>query len=196
MYYACHTSASKRELASGGAFVERVLSTLTLRRAVPVAHAMTSGVALVEAIVAVMLLTLTIIVSTQAMLQTNRQAALMRTMAAARGIVQRNIDTALTVAWDSTVEPPILALTGGVPVNYNDGSPDPAGSDNVQIATLQDDATATGTGPVTGTLTRTVIDVSTVNPVASLRQITIELNYTYNSRSYSVQMVTERSIDD
>lgn len=154
----------------------------------------TSGVALVEATVAVMLLTLVIVVSTQAMLQTNRQAAQMRTMAAARGIVQRNIDNALTVAWDATVEPPILTLTGAVPVNYNDGSPDPAGPDNTQIATTQDDATATG--PVSGTLTRTVIDVSTINPVASLRRITIQLGYTYNSRPYSVQMTTERAIDD
>lgn len=139
-----------------------------------------------------MLLTLTIVASTQAMLQTNRQAAVMRTMAAARGIVQRNIDTALTLAWDSTVEPPILALTGGVSVNYNDGSPDPTGPDNVQIATLEDDATATG--PVSGTLTRTVSDVSTGG--ASLRRITIGLAYTYASRPYSVQMTTERAIDD
>lgn len=174
----------------------------------PVALAMalrprTSGVALVEAIVAVMLLTLVIVVSTQAMLQTNRQAAQMRTMAAARGIVQRNIDNALTVAWDSTVEPPILTLTGvltgvtppsAIPVNYNDGSPDPAGPENTQITTTQDDATATG--PVSGTLTRAVLDVSTANPIASLRRITIQLGYTYNSRPYSVQMTTERAIDD
>lgn len=182
---------------------EHGMFSLSHRRPIPadapdgaaiICRSRTSGVALVEAMVAVMLLTLTIIVSTQAMLQTNRQAAQMRTMAAARGIVQRNIDTALTVAWDSTVEPPILALTGGLPANYNDGSPDPAGSDNVQIATMQDDAAATG--PVTGTMTRTVTNVSTGNPVATLRRITIQLDYSYNSRPYSIQMTTERAIDD
>ena len=34
----------------------------------------------------------------------------MRLMTAARGIVQRNIDTALTVGWTWSFEPPILAL--------------------------------------------------------------------------------------
>lgn len=154
-----------------------------------------SGFALVEAMVATSLLTLVVVVSTQAMLQTNRQAAAMRTMAAARAIVQRNIDTALTVAWDSTVEPPILALTPGT-VYDDDGSPgNPLLSDGtVQIATAQDDATATG--PVTGIITRTVSDVSTANPIATLRQITIRLDYTFGTRPYSLQMTTERAIDD
>lgn len=159
----------------------------------------TSGFALVEVIVAVMLLTLTVIVSTQAMLQSNRQAAAMRTMAAARAIVQRNIDTALTVAWDSTMkpapavpsEPEILGLTPGADYD-DDGLLGDAPPYNVAIATIQDDPTVAG--PVLGTLTRTVIDVSTQGAV--LRQITIRLNYTYESRRYSVQMTTERAIDD
>ena len=159
----------------------------------------TSGFALVEVIVAVMLLTLTIIVSTQAMLQSNRQAAAMRTMAAARGIVQRNIDTALTVAWDSAMkpapavppEPEILGLTPGADYD-DDGLLGNAPPYNVAIATIQDDPTAAG--PVSGTLTRKVIDVSTESAV--LRQITIRLDYTYGSRPYSIQMTTERAIDD
>lgn len=159
----------------------------------------TAGFALVEVIVAVMLLTLTIIVSTQAMLQSNREAGAMRTMAAARGIVQRNIDTALSVTWDSTMqpapavptEPEILGLTAGA--NYDDDGPlGNSAPNNVAIASNQDDATAAG--PVLGTLTRQVTDVSTGG--ALLRQITITLNYTYRSRPYSIQMTTERAIDD
>src|SRR5260221_12095038 len=69
------------------------------------------GLALVEVIVALSLLTLVIVSSTQAFIQANRESAIMRLMTAARGIVQRNIDTALTVAWTSSLEPGILALT-------------------------------------------------------------------------------------
>jgi type II secretory pathway pseudopilin PulG len=55
-----------------------------------------AGMALVEIIVAMSLLALVIVSSTQAFIQANRESAAMRLMTAARGIVQRNIDTALT----------------------------------------------------------------------------------------------------
>ena len=71
----------------------------------------TVGIALVEVVVALGLLTLMVVSSTQALVQANRQSAGMRTMTAARAIVQRNIDTALTVGWNFAFEPPILALT-------------------------------------------------------------------------------------
>jgi len=141
--------------------------------------------------VAVMLLALIIVVSTQAMLQSNRQAAAMRTLTAARGIIQRNIDTALTVAWDSTVEPAILTLTapgGGV---YDDDEP-PADTDGlVQISVMEDGATVL----LRGTLTRIVTAVP--NPEdADVRKVTFRLDYPLPSPSYSVEMTTERAIDD
>ncbi len=152
-----------------------------------------AGFALVEAMVAAMLLTLTIVVSTGAMLQTNRQAAAMRTMAAARGIVQRNVDAALTVTWNASVEPPILALTTGS-VYDDDGSPGaPATPDNkVQIATAQDNASSAG--PITGTLTRIVSDAAV--GTATLRRVTFQLDYTYANKPYTVQMATVRAMDD
>ena len=51
------------------------------------------------------------------------------------------------------------------------------------------------TTPVPGTLWRTVTAVP--NPEgAQLRNVTFRLDYTYLSRPYSVQMATERAIDD
>jgi hypothetical protein len=151
-----------------------------------------AGIALIEVVVALALLTLLVVASTQAMVQANRQSAGMRTMTAARAIVQRNIDTALTVGWNFAVEPPILALTPATGTPYDDDAPPASNTDNVvQIAVMEDGATTT----VPGTLWRTVTAVP--NPEgAQLRTVTFRLDYTYLSRPYSVQMVTERAIDD
>jgi hypothetical protein len=146
----------------------------------------------VEVVVALALLTLIVVSSTQALVQANRQSAGARTMTAARGIVQRNIDTALTVAWNFSLEPAILALTPALGTRYDDDAPPASNTDNVvQIAVMEDGATAT----VPGTLWRTVTAVP--NPEgAQVRRVTFRLDYTYLSRPYSVQMVTERAIDD
>ena len=81
------------------------------------------GLALVEMVVAMTLLALVIVSSTQAFIQANRESAVMRLMTAARRIVQRNIDTALTVGWTSSLEPPILALTPTTGAIYDDDAP-------------------------------------------------------------------------
>jgi len=148
--------------------------------------------ALVEMVVAMSLLTLVIVSSTQAFIQANRESATMRLMTAARGIVQRNIDTALTVGWTSSLEPPILALTPPTGALYDDDAPPQSTTDNVvQIAVMEDGTTTT----VPGSLLRTVVNEP--NPDgAVIRKITFRLDYTYLSHSYSVQMVTERAIDD
>jgi hypothetical protein len=151
-----------------------------------------AGFALVELIVALALLTLIVVSSTQALVQANRQSAAMRMLTAARGIVQRNIDTALTVTWNSSVEPAILVVTPNSGSLYDDDAPPASNTDNVvQIAVMQDGTTAT----VPGQLWRTVTPIA--NPEnAQIRQVTFRLNYTYLSRQYSVQMVTVRAIDD
>ena len=147
---------------------------------------------LVEVIVALSLLTLVIVSSTQAFIQANRESAIMRLMTAARGIVQRNIDTALTVGWTSSIEPAILGLTPPTGALYDDDAPPQSITDNVvQIAVMEDGTTAS----VPGSLWRTVIEE--LNPEgAPIRKITFRLDYTYLSRPYSVQMVTDRAIDD
>ena len=152
----------------------------------------TAGVALVEVIVALSLLTLVVVSSTQALMQANRESAVMRTMTAARGIVQRNIDTALAVGWTSSLEPAILALTAPTGALYDDDAPPQSAADSiVQIAVMENGTTAS----VPGSLWRTVTDEP--NPDgAVIRKVTFRLDYTYLSRPYSVQMVTERAIDD
>ena len=116
----------------------------------------------------------------------------MRALAAARAIVQRNIDTALTLAWTSTSEPAILQLTNGLQDYDDDGALGNSSPNNVAIVTQQTDSSAAG--PLLGRLRRSVTDVSAGG--AQLRQVTIQLDYTYGSRPYSVQMMTERAIDD
>lgn len=152
----------------------------------------TAAIALIEVIVALALLTLVVVSSTQALVQANRQSAGMRILTAARGIVQRNIDTALTVVWNGSVEPAILVVTPNSGTLYDDDAPPASNTDNfVQIAVMQDGTTAT----VPGRLWRTVTAVA--NPEnAQIRQVTFRLDYTYLSRSYSVAMVTDRAMDD
>ncbi len=148
--------------------------------------------ALVEVVVALGLLTLMVVSSTQAMMQANRQSAIMRTLTAARGIVQRNIDTALTVGWSFNNEPAMLALTSATGTPYDDDAPPASNTDGVvQIAVMEDGTTAT----VPGTLWRIVAAVANADG-AQIRRVTFRLDYTYLGRPYSVQMVTNRAIDD
>lgn len=150
------------------------------------------GIALVEILVALVLLTLIVVSSTQALVQTNRQSAGQRTLTAARGVVQRNIDTALTVAWNFATVPGIVALTAATGAPYDDDAPPASNADGVvQIAVMEDGTTAT----VPGVLTRTVTAVANPNN-AEIRRVTFRLTYNYLSRPYSVQMSTLRAIDD
>ncbi len=148
--------------------------------------------ALVEVLVALGLLTLIVVSSTQAMMQANRQSAIMRTMTAARGIVQRNIDTALTVGWTFNNEPAILAVTSATGTPFDDDAPPASNTDGVvQISVMEDGTTTT----VPGTLWRIVTAVANSDG-AIIRKVTFRLDYKYLSRNYSVQMVTQRAIDD
>ena len=158
----------------------------------PTPRLQTDGIALIELLVALVLLTVIIVSSTQALVQTNRQSAGQRTLTAARGVVQRNIDTALTVGWNFASEPAIIALTSASGTPYDDDAAPASNTDGVvQIAVMEDGTTAT----VPGILTRTVTAV--VNPDgAQVRRVTFRLNYNYLSRPYAVQMSTLRAIDD
>jgi hypothetical protein len=143
---------------------------------------------LAEALVAAAVLITIMLGATHALMTANRVAARSRIMTGARAVVQRNIDTALTVSFTRASEPAILALT---PVGGQVWDDDGGGDNKVQIA-LQDASAAVR---LDGVLTRTVTAVA--NPDgAVIRQVTFRLDYTYTGRSQSVSMTTMRSMDD
>lgn len=148
-----------------------------------------AGVMLAEAMVAAGVLALVAVGGTHALLTANRIAAASRVWTGARAVVQRNIDTALTVSFTkSSPVPAILAITPSPPEKYDDDG----GFDNtIQIA-VQDNGTLV---VASGTLWRTVTAVANADN-ADIRQITFRLDYTYQGRPTSVSMSTMRSIDD
>ena len=138
--------------------------------------------------VAAGVLTMVIVGASHALLTANRIAAASRVLTGARAVVQRNIDTALTVTFSQTSQPAILAITPTSGQVYDDDG----GFDNtIQIA-VQDNGTMV---VAAGVLTRTVTAVA--NPdSADIRQITFRLDFTYRGRAESISMSTMRAIDD
>jgi hypothetical protein len=148
-----------------------------------------SAFSLVEVTIALGLLAMTIVACVQALLVSNRMAATNRLNTAARAIVQRNIDTALSVRFDSTVTPGILALTSGT--NYDD---DGGGDGIVDILVLKD-VSGNPLPQVKGTLRRKVTAVG--NPQgADIRLVEFSLTYLFQGRSQTVSMSTIRTTDD
>ncbi|MEQ1854268.1 MAG: hypothetical protein ABMA01_22085 [Chthoniobacteraceae bacterium] len=146
------------------------------------------GVMLAEAMVAAGVIVIVMLGATHALITANRLAAASRVFTGARAIVQRNIDTALTVSFTRASQPPILEPTlAGVQTWDDDG-----GADNkVQIA-VQENGTYV---LATGTLTRLVTPVANAEG-ADIRQVTFRLEYLYAGRTQSVSMTTMRSMDD
>ena len=138
--------------------------------------------------VAAGVLTLVIVGATVALLTSNRIAAASRVWTGARAVVQRNIDTALTVSFSNTSSPAILAFTPATGTAFDDDG----GFDNtIQIA-VQDNGSLI---VATGVLTRIVTAVA--NPDnADIRQITFNLTWTYQGRTQTISMSTMRAIDD
>jgi type II secretory pathway pseudopilin PulG len=143
---------------------------------------------LLEVMVAAAVLVMTAVGATHALLTANRLAAASRVLTGARAVVQRNIDTALTVTFSQASQPAILAITPAAGTVYDDDG----GFDNtIQIA-VQDNG---GIVVATGTLTRIVMAVANSDG-ADIRQVTFRLDYSYGGRNQSVSMSTMRSIDD
>ena len=141
-----------------------------------------------EVMVAAAVLVMVTIGATHALLTANRLAASSRVLTGARAVVQRNIDTALTVTFSQASQPAILAITPTAGSVYDDDG----GFDNtIQIA-AQDNG---GIVVATGTLTRIVTAVANGDG-ADIRQVTFRVGYNYGGRSQSVSMSTMRSIDD
>lgn len=151
----------------------------------------TAGVSLVEVMVALGLLAMTIVASTQALLVSNRLAASNRLSTAARAIVQRNIDMALSVRFDSYTTPSILGITPESGVTYDD---EQDGDGSVTILT-QKNASGNLVPLVKGTLHRKVTAISNTQG-ADIRRVEFRLTYAFQNRNYAVEMATVRSIDD
>src|SRR5689334_126679 len=86
-----------------------------------------SGIMLVEMLVATGLVAVVIGSSLIGMLQANREAAAYRALTAARIVVERNIEYALAVSFDSTTTPTILQITSATGAVYDDDG----GGDNL-----------------------------------------------------------------
>jgi hypothetical protein len=127
---------------------------------------------------------------TQTFLVSNRNAATNRVLTAARTIVQRNLDTALSLRFDSTTTPAVLAITTAAGQTYDDDG----GADN-QVNILIQKVGTTQTVLVKGTLLRIV--VAEPNPQnADIRRITFRLTYAFQRRNFIVDMTALRAIDD
>lgn len=148
-----------------------------------------SGIMLVELMVAAGILALVLMSSISGLLSANRQAAAYRAMTAARLIVERNIENALALTWDSTEIPAILGTTSASGLVYDDDG----GGDNLVNIMVQNSA---GTNVlVKGTLTR-IVTLEPNPQNAPIRRVTFRLNYKFRGRDYAVSMTTLRAIDD
>jgi type II secretory pathway pseudopilin PulG len=152
----------------------------------------TGGFSLVQALVAMTIVMIAGFASVQALVWTNRKAASMRTINNARAIVQRNIDVALGVPFDSNNPvPAILALTSTAGNIFN-GDIDSA----VPVLLV---AKRDGTPAAQGVLRRTVTAQST-NP--DIRRVVFNLGWPYRSGSLTatlpnnLSMTTLRTTDD
>ena len=146
------------------------------------------GVLLAEVLIAAGVLGLIVVGATHALLTANKMAASSRVWTGARAVVQRNIDTALTVTFSQASSAAILAFTPSTGQLWDDDG----GFDNTVQISVQDNGSLI---VAAGTLTRTVTAVANADN-ADIRQITFRLDYTYRGRPNSVSMSTMRSIDD
>lgn len=129
--------------------------------------------------------------TTQTFLVSNRHAATNRVLTAARTIVQRNLDTAMALRFDADNVPAVLAITGGTGAVTDD---DGGGDGLVNI--LVQKTTTTSTTLVKGTMTRIVTAEPNPPQNADIRRVTFRLNYQFQRRNFVVEMTALRAIDD
>lgn len=146
---------------------------------------------LLEAIMAMGLIMLIALTTTQTFLISNRNAATNRVLTAARTIVQRNLDMALSQRFDSSTVPSILAITpaGGTVVD-DDGTADG------QVNILVQKNGSTVTTLVKGVLTEIVTAEPNPPQNADIRRVTFRLTYSFQRRNFTVEMTALRAIDD
>jgi type II secretory pathway pseudopilin PulG len=144
---------------------------------------------IVELMIAMGVLALAVSSAVIALLSANQQAAAYRALTAARCVVERNIERALSVTYNSASTPALLELTSSNGVVYDD---DGGGDNLVNIFTQ----TAGGANSyLKGELRRTVTTEPNAQG-AAIRRITFRVAFTFRGRPYNTQMTTLRSIDD
>lgn len=148
-----------------------------------------AGIMIVELMVAMGVIALVLTSSITGLLSANRQAAAYRAMTAARMVVERNIENALAVNYDTGTVPAILATTPANGTVYDDDG----GGDNKVNLLVQN---SSGSNVVLkGTLMRIVTMES--NPQnAPIRRVTFRLTFSFRGRDYTSSMTTLRAIDD
>jgi type II secretory pathway pseudopilin PulG len=153
-------------------------------------HTSQAGFGLLEAIMAMSLILLISLSATQTLLFSNRNAATSRVLTAARTIVQRNLDTAMSLRFDGSTAPAVLAITPAAGQVYDDDGT----ADNL-VNILTEKTGSTQTVLVKGTLTRIV--AAEPNPQnADIRRVTFRLTYPFQRRNFVVEMTSLRTIDD
>lgn len=140
---------------------------------------------LVEIAMAVALLGLVAAGAIGTLASLNKNAASTRIMSSAREIVQRNIEAAVGVPFNSSTEPNILQITPAAGVTWDDSG----GAAPVTIYSSRD-----GKTNITGTLTRIVV-AEPNSAGADLRRATFHLDYTLFGRKLNYEMSTIRAMD-
>ena len=146
-----------------------------------------AGFSVVQAVVAMGVISIAGAAGMMALVQLNNKAAAMRTLNNARAIVQRNIDTALAVSFSATQQPTILGITATAGVVHDDDG----GGDN--LVTIVTPKTAGGL-TLKGTLTR-IVTAQANSDTADIRRVTFRIDYTVRGRPYSYAMTTLRGSD-
>jgi hypothetical protein len=123
------------------------------------------------------------------LLSANQQAAAYRALTAARCIVERNIERALSANYNSTSTPAILEQTSSHGVVYDDDG----GGDNLVNILAQ---TANGANLQLKGELRRIVSVEPNAQNAPIRRVTFRVGFTFRGRPYNTQMTTLRSIDD
>lgn len=155
-----------------------------------------AGASIAEIVVATALVLTVAVGITQMLLVSTRVAAANRVLTAARAIVQRNLDNAMAVRWDSANEPSILAVTTVTGAVFDDDGSNVNGEGTNKVALLIEKKTDGSVYTVIpATLTRTVTSVPNTQG-ANIRQIKFRLTYTFQNRNMVVEMSAMRSIDD
>lgn len=146
-----------------------------------------AGFSIVQAVIAMGIISIAGAAGIMALVQLNNKAAAMRTLNNARAVVQRNIDTALAVSFSATLQPAILAVTSTTGSVYDD---DGGGDNLVTIVTPKNAGGLT----LKGTLTR-IVTAQTNLDSADIRRITFRIDYTVKGRPFSYAITTLRGSD-
>lgn len=148
----------------------------------------TGGFTVLQAVIAMGVIAVAGAAGMMALVQLNKKADAMRTLNNARAIVQRSIDLAMNITFNSTApEPTLLTVT------TTDGQvvDDDGGGDG--LVNIVSPKTAGGQ-TLKGTLRRIV--ATQVNPDGvKVRRVTFKIDYKIRGRDYSYSMTTLRGTD-